>query len=178
MTNKRKSALFRAADKVFGLLLWFALLLAAGCALAGVVGCASPQQPEQSWPPDASFRAANVSGSLELATPAGPVTVDLSTGIVGGDGGGGVEVVRVEVAASASFEVNGLAQELQIISPGSRAGDGAWAQCVAADGIIGVMRGVALLLRARPPGLHDSCGGAIFEVSTVFRPYEPQATTP
>lgn len=177
MTNKRKSALFRAADKVFGLLLWVALLLSAACGLAGVVGCASPQQPEQSWPPDSGFRSASVSGSLELETPAGPVTVDLATGVVAGSGE--FRVVRVELDAKAAFDVNGLAQEVHIVSPGARVSDGAWAQCLEANSSVGVMRGVLLILRARPPGLHESCGGPIFEVTTGFRPDPaPAATTP
>jgi hypothetical protein len=150
------------------------LFLVAGVSTSGCVSGGDSAGP--AWPPDVAFRDASVKGSVELATPAGPVTVDLSTGIVEGDGD--FELVRVDLEANASFVVNGLAQAVRVASPGSEADDGKWAQCVEMSSLTEVYPGVAVVLRAKPPGLHDACGEPAFEVSTSVRSPEVAPPTP
>jgi hypothetical protein len=163
VTSLRK---WKLADRAVSLVLYiaFAVVLAAGLSsLAG--GCAAQSQSPQ-WPPDVEFKSAAVSGSLELATPAGPLTVDLSTGLVfGGDAAAGVYASRVNLEVNAEFAIAGLGQVVAVSSPGRRLAEG-WAQCVELRSSTEVTPGLVVDLVARPPGLPTGCGGSLLEVST------------
>jgi hypothetical protein len=141
--------------------------LAIGAGMSFMGGCASsPQGGDPSWPPEVELASVSVSGSLELSTPAGPVTVALDSGLVSGQGAEGVRVTRAKVAATTDLVVYGRRQVVTATSPGSRVDD-AWAQCVELDATIEVLPGVAVLVHAVPPGLPTACGPAVLEVGAA-----------
>jgi hypothetical protein len=121
------------------------------------------QTQEPQWPPVVEFGSAQLSGELELETPAGQVTIDISTGMVSGEGSAAVK--RADISAEVSFAVNGARQFVHLASKGSPAFD-AWAQCLVVEARSEIIAGLGVELTARPPGMHESCGPAILDIQT------------
>lgn len=140
----------------------------AGIATAAILmlllGCnMQAQQQEPQWPPVVSFKQANLSGTVEVSTPAGPVVVDVKSGMVSGDGS--AAVIRADISADVEFEVNGARQAFTLRSNGAPSGED-WAQCLNIDAESQIIKGLGVTIKAKPPGLHASCGPAVLEVQT------------
>jgi hypothetical protein len=154
---KLSSTIEALAAIVVGLLAAISLVLVAGC---------TPQSTK--WPPEAAFKRASISGHAVLATPGGPVTLDLATGILSGGDEAGVELVTLDLDGSVAFEVNGTSHDIELESRGSK--PDSWAQCLTAKTTSHVGGPLLVKLLAIPPGLHESCGGPAFELKFVAAP--------
>lgn len=140
---------------------------AAVFALVALHGCTPAQHgasEQAQWPPQVSVESAQLRGTVELDTPAGPVSVALESGFASGEGAG--QVRKVEVATEVVLLVNGAQQRTVLSTTGQPAGE-EWAQCAAVEAAVSVA-GVAITLRAVPPWLHESCGPAQLELGTPF----------
>jgi hypothetical protein len=128
------------------------------------LGC-NPQasQSEPQWPPTVHFESATLTGQLEIDTPAGPVLIELSTGLVSGEGDAAVK--RADISAEVAFSINGARQFVHLASKGVPVDD-EWAQCLTATTRSEIVAGLGVNVTARPPGLHGSCGPASLEVQT------------
>ena len=140
---------------------------------ASQTGCAAaPDNGEPAWPPAVEVSEAKLKGELVLSTQAGPVTVDLETAYLAGDGAEAVSVESLTIEAELGVEVEGIGtQELTLVSTGKRFGE-AWAQCL--DAYARLRYGViGLGLHAVPPGLPEACGAALVEVLPLAAWAEP-----
>jgi hypothetical protein len=121
------------------------------------------QTQEPQWPPVVSFEHASIAGELEVDTPAGPVLIELSTGMVSGEGSAAVK--RADLSAEVEFSINGARQFVHLASKGLPVDD-EWAQCLTATTRSEIVAGLGVDVTARPPGLHASCGPAMLDVRT------------
>jgi len=153
---------FAVTDRGVALLIFLAFAIAFTVALAPACNPQATQQDPQ-WPPVVEFESASLSGSLAMSTPAGPVTVELGSGIVSGDGE--LELVSADLSGDVVFSINGARQVVRIASPGARGADG-WAQCVDVRVSTEIIKGLSVEIVARPPGLKESCGPAMLDVQT------------
>ena len=101
------------------------------------------------------FKSASIGGEVQVSTPSGLVTVDLKTGLVGGDALGS-ELVKLSVTGDVNLLVEGVEQSVSIESHGARS-PASWYQCVEIHAILRAM-GLGLKVDALPPGLNDLCG--------------------
>lgn len=112
--------------------------------------------------PLVEFRSASLGGAVKVKTPAGLVSVDLETGLVGGDVAE-AELVSLDAQASVDLRVNGAPQTVAIYTHGEGI---PWAQCVTIRAVVGAM-GIGLAISALPPGLPAACGKPYLEVVPV-----------
>lgn len=128
------------------------------------VACTPPSEGQQ--PSEAvqlvTFQSASVKGKVEVGTPAGLVTVDLETGVLGGNVEG-ARLVSLDLEGSTEISINGSPQNFTVVSHGSGQ---PWAQCVEVRALVGVM-GIGLAVAILPPGLPEVCGKPYFEVVPV-----------
>lgn len=155
----RISSTIETASAVIGGLACMVIMMLLACSPQAMQ--ATGQEPK--WPPVVEFDSASITGELEVDTPAGPVLIEVNTGLVSGEGSAAVK--RADLSAEVSFSINGARQSVHLASKGSPVED-KWAQCLTANARSEIVAGLGVNVTARPPGLHDSCGPATLEVQT------------
>jgi hypothetical protein len=153
---------------------WFLLVVSlALLALIGFTqGCggAPPQQGGGLPGLSVEFQKGQMSGLVELAKGDRVMLIDLSTGVIAGEGPDGWTVLRWDVDGELSILVNQQPHGVELQSRNTYSGE--WVHC-----LTGGVDVVGWYVRGRAP-LHPSCGpsGLLEMVRRV--PFQPQPVEP